>query len=93
MKKKAPAQKTAPVKVTQHRQLIGDVVGVSAQKTIRVRVSTVKTHAKYRKQYSTARTYAVHDETGKTQIGDKVLFQECRPISKTKRWRLISVAK
>ena len=91
MKKKAPAQKTAPVKATQNRQLIGDVVGVSAQKTIRVRVTTIKIHAKYRKQYSTARTYAVHDETGKTKIGDKVLFQECRPISKTKKWRLIKL--
>ena len=74
-----------------HRQFEGAVVGTAMMKTIRVAVKSVKMHKKYRKQYSRTSVYPVHDEQGKAKVGDTVLFQECRPISKTKKWRLIKV--
>lgn len=75
------------------RRFIGEVVGVKEDKTIHVSVKTTKMHPKYRKQYVTTKKYAVHDEKNKVKVGDKVSFQECRPLSKTKRWRLIEIVK
>lgn len=72
------------------REFQGEVVSATASKTISVLVRTVKVHPKYRKHYVTTRKYPVHDELGKAVVGDKVRFEECRPISKTKRWRLVS---
>lgn len=73
------------------RQFEGEVLSAVAPKTIRVRVRTTMMHPKYRKQYARSRTYAVHDEKGAAKRGDQVRFVECRPISKTKRWRLVEV--
>lgn len=76
---------------TLKRQFMGVVMSAKEQKTIHVNVKTVKMDEKYRKQFSTSRKYAVHDETGTAKVGDTVLFEECRPLSKTKRWRVIKV--
>lgn len=76
-----------------HRRFEGVVASESENKTIRVKVDTIKTHTKYRKQYTTSRKYAVHDEKGDAHVGDTVLFEECRPLSKTKRHRLVKVLK
>ena len=78
---------------TIHRQFSGEVVSAAASKTIRVRVETIKMHPKYRKQYVESKTYAVHDGKGAAKVGNKVLIQECRPVSRTKRWRLIQIVK
>lgn len=74
------------------RQFDGTVVSTS-DKTIHVLVKTIKMHQKYQKQYTTSKKYAVHDQNGEASVGDEVLIRECRPLSKTKRWRLISVNK
>lgn len=74
-----------------HRQLKGKVVSVAENKTIHVLVDSIKMHPKYKKQYTVSKKYAVHDEKNEVSSGDKVLFEECRPLSKTKRWRLIKV--
>ena len=76
-----------------HRQFEGTVVGVAENKTIHVRVASVKMHQKYKKQYTTHKKYAVHDEKNIAGVGDFVSFVECRPMSKTKRWRLLEVLK
>ncbi len=76
-----------------HFQFEGEVVSVKENKTIHVLVKTTKLHEKYKKQYVTSRKYAVHDEKNEAQLGDIVLFQECCPISKTKKWRLIKILK
>lgn len=78
-------------KVNAQRQFEGTVVTAPKDKTIQVVVNTTKIHEKYRKQYVVSKKYAVHDEKGISEVGNKVIFQECRPLSKTKRWRLISV--
>lgn len=76
-----------------HRQFEGSVVSEKEDKTIHVLVKTEKMHPKYKKQYMTNKKYAVHDEKNVAKVGNVVLFQECRPISKTKKWRLIKIIK
>lgn len=76
---------------TLKRQFQGVVVGAAEQKTVRVSVKTIKMNEKYRKQYSTSKKYAVHDEKGIAKVGDTVIFEECRPLSKTKKWRVVTV--
>ncbi len=73
------------------RQFTGVVLSAKEQKTIHVNVKTIKMDAKYKKQYSTSKKFAVHDEKGTAKAGDTVVFEECRPLSKTKRWRVIQV--
>ncbi|PIZ95479.1 MAG: 30S ribosomal protein S17 [Candidatus Magasanikbacteria bacterium CG_4_10_14_0_2_um_filter_33_14] len=81
------------IKKIQHRNFEGEVVSVKENKTIHVLVKTTKMHPKYRKQYVVSRKYAVHDEHAKAKLGDFVNFVECRPISKTKKWTLVSIQK
>ena len=78
---------------TSKRTFIGEVVSVAMTKTIVVRVDAMKMHAKYGKSYKVSNKYAVHDEKGEAKMGDKVEFVESRPISKTKKWRLVEILK
>jgi small subunit ribosomal protein S17 len=73
------------------RTLTGTVVKLSMQKTILVRVDRSIRHPQYNKLITKSRTFPVHDERGEAKIGQMVTFVETRPISKTKRWRLVPV--
>ena len=84
---------TTPAPKAANRQFEGTVVGAHEQKTVRVLVKTMKMHAKYQKQYMTSKKFPVHDEKGESKVGDVVVFEECRPLSKMKRWRLVSIKK
>lgn len=75
---------------TTRRRLEGTVVSDKMEKTVVVRVDRVKTHSKYRKQYTTSKRYKAHDEKGASKTGDKVVIEETRPYSKEKRWRVIA---
>lgn len=78
---------------TQHaRQFEGTVVSTSMEKTCVVLVEGWKRHPKYQKAYRTRRRYKVHDPERVAQVGTTVRFEECRPISKEKRWRLVRSA-
>ncbi len=77
-------------KETIRRKFNGLVVGIPGDKTIMVKVDSVKVHPLYKKRYTTSRKYQVHDESNKYKEGDKVEFIECRPISKSKRWRIVA---
>lgn len=77
------------VKKTIKRTLKGLVVSAKMDKTVVVRVDHVRAHPKYKKQYTVSKNYKVHDEKGAGKIGDIVEFAECRPLSKTKRWRMV----
>lgn len=57
-------------------------------KTIVVRVDRTKVHPKYGRRYKVSRRYKVHDEINAYHVGDEVMFVECRPLSKDKRWRV-----
>ena len=76
-----------------HRRFTGEVLTAPGHKTISVAVKTIRMHPKYRKQFSTTKKFAVHDEKNEAKAGNIVSFEECRPLSKTKRWRLIKVEK
>ncbi len=67
----------------------GIVVSDKSDKTIVVNVDSVKVHPKYKKRYVVSQHYKVHDEKNEYKIGDKVIFIECRPLSRDKRWRVI----
>lgn len=60
-------------------------------KTIAVLVERHMMHPIYRVPMTGRKRFPVHDEKGEAAVGDRVRFIECRPISKTKRWRLISI--
>lgn len=71
------------------RQLIGKIISDKMQKTVVVNVEHVKEHPKYRKRYRISKNYKAHVEEGEYKTGDKVIIEECRPISKDKRWKVI----
>ena len=83
----------ATTKKVTKRIFEGQVVSAGMQKTVVVKVDGMKMNVKYNKSYKVSKKYPVHDEKGQAKIGDKVRFVECRPLSKTKRWRLESVVK
>ena len=71
------------------KQLTGTVISNKMQKTVVVRVERLKEHPKYKRRFKVSKNYKAHAETGEYQVGDKVLIEECQPISKEKRWRVI----
>ncbi|MGI6360599.1 MAG: 30S ribosomal protein S17 [Acholeplasmatales bacterium] len=73
------------------KQFVGIVVSDKADKTIAVLVDRYKRHGLYGKRVKVSKKFAVHDEDNEAKVGDKVLFQECRPISKTKSFRLVKI--
>ena len=73
------------------QEIIGIVVGDSADKTITVKVETYKKHPLYGKRIKYSEKYAAHDENNVAKIGDKVRLVATRPLSKTKRFKLVEV--
>lgn len=71
------------------RKLKGIIVSDKMQKTVVVEVERMKKHSKYKKRYKMSKKYKVHDEKESYKLGDRVIIEECRPISKDKRWRVI----
>jgi len=69
----------------------GTVVSDKMDKTIVVEVSTRKTHKTYGKRVKYSKKYKAHDENNEAKIGDIVRIMETRPLSATKRFRLIEV--
>jgi len=74
------------------KQLTGAVISDKMQKTVVVEVERLKEHPKYKRRYKVRKRYKAHDEKGEYHLGDKVVIEECRPISKEKRWRVIGKA-
>ena len=73
------------------RQIQGTVISNKSSKTIIVQVESYKKHPKYKKRVQFRSKYYAHDENEIAKVGDIVTIEECRPMSKTKRFRLISV--
>jgi len=69
----------------------GIVVSDKADKTITVRIDTARRHRRYHKVVRTSSTLHAHDERNEANIGDTVRVVESRPLSRTKRWRLVDV--
>ena len=76
------------------RTLQGIIVSDKMQHTVVVRVDRLKQHPKYRKFYRLSKRYKAHiDEAGSCHVGDVVLIQETRPISKEKRWKVVGLVR
>jgi|RhiMethySRZTD1v2_1073278.scaffolds.fasta_scaffold401880_4 small subunit ribosomal protein S17 len=69
----------------------GIVVSDKADKTITVRIDVVRRHKRYHKIMRTSIKLHAHDESNDAGTGDTVRIQECRPMSRSKRWRLVEV--
>lgn len=75
----------------RRKELIGEVVSNKMQKTIIVRVVRNEPHPLYHKPVKRFRKFAAHDERQEAQVGDIVRIMETRPLSRTKRWRLVEI--
>ncbi|MDD5547427.1 MAG: 30S ribosomal protein S17 [Candidatus Pacebacteria bacterium] len=73
----------------QNRKLEGTVVSDKMMKTVVVSVERMKQNQKYKKYFKVTKKFKAHDEKGEYHTGDKVIIQECRPLSKEKRWIVI----
>jgi small subunit ribosomal protein S17 len=69
----------------------GIVVSDKADKTITVSVAIAKRHPRYQKIVRSTKTLHAHDESNDARSGDVVRVVECRPMSRTKRWRLVEI--
>jgi small subunit ribosomal protein S17 len=74
------------------KQLTGIVVSDKMQKTVVVQVEQWYVHAKYKRRFRMHTKYKAHDEKGEYKMGDTVVIEECVPISKDKKWRVIPKA-
>jgi small subunit ribosomal protein S17 len=99
--------KTAPVKPTSRKPIVrldkpehdrgrrqerqGTVISSAMDKTIVVKVDTLKAHRRYKKVVRRSTTFHAHDEANQANVGDVVRIVETRPVSKTKRWRLAEI--
>ncbi len=72
------------------RIMQGVVVSDKMEKTIVVNVERKFPHSLYKKFIKRSKRYHVHDEDNQFKMGDIVKIQECRPLSKSKRWEVIS---
>ena len=75
----------------RRKAVVGRVVGDRPNKTIMVEVSRRVPHALYRKVVKRRSKFAAHDEGNTARTGDTVLIMETRPLSRTKRWRLVEI--
>jgi small subunit ribosomal protein S17 len=73
------------------KQQIGIVVSNKMQKTIVVKVEKRYSHPIYSKIVIQTKKYLAHDALEECNVGDQVLVEECRPLSKKKRWKLIQI--
>ena len=73
------------------KQRVGEVVSNKMTKTIVVRVERRFPHPKFKKIVTSYKKFYAHDEKTEAKTGDTVLIEECRPLSKLKRWTLIQV--
>ncbi len=81
----------AKVERTRRKARTGTVTSDKMDKTVTVSISQTVKHPLYSKIYKrNSRLYA-HDENNDARVGDRVLVSETRPLSKTKRWRVVEV--
>ena len=75
------------------KTVTGCVVSASRDKSITVQIDRKMMHLKYKKYIKRSTKLHAHDEENKCKLGDVVIIQECRPISKTKSWMLVEIVK
>jgi small subunit ribosomal protein S17 len=80
-------------KSTVKKNMIGVVVKDKMDKTVVVEVERTTRHSRYHKYLKVKRTCKAHDEENKARVGDTVLLEETRPLSKEKRWLVKEIIK
>lgn len=81
----------APVRATGRKTRIGKVVSTKMNKSILVTIERRVPHPLYKKYFRRTTKLMVHDEQSTAGVGDTVKIMETRPMSKQKRWRLVSI--
>ena len=71
------------------KKLKGIVVSDKMQKTVVVKVERVKEHPKYKRRYKVHKKYKAHDENKEFHVGDRVVIEETKPMSKDKHFKVI----
>ncbi|MEM8883675.1 MAG: 30S ribosomal protein S17 [Planctomycetota bacterium] len=79
------------MRIGNRKTMIGTVASDGMQKSCTVRVERRYMHPKYGKYVVASKKYVVHDENNDARTGDRVEISETRPLSKSKRWRLLQV--
>ena len=82
---------SAEIKRTLRKTRVGKVISVKMDKTIVVAIEDNVKHPLYGKIIKRTKKLHAHDENNVCGVGDKVEVMETRPLSKTKRWRLVSI--
>jgi small subunit ribosomal protein S17 len=97
-KREKPAERKPIVRIPKpesefgrRQERLGTVVSDKGDKTIVVKVDTIKAHPRYKKVVRRSKRFHAHDEQNAAKIGDVVKIVETRPISKTKNWRLAEI--
>ncbi len=75
----------------QRKQRVGVVIANKMAKTITVEIMRRYPHPQYKKVVTGYKKLYAHDEKGEARVGDRVRVEETRPVSRTKRWRLVEV--
>ncbi len=73
----------------RRRKFTGVVVADAMDKTVVVRVERTETHPRYGKRFRRSTKLKAHDERNEYAVGDEVVIEETRPLSATKRWRVV----
>ena len=73
------------------KERVGEVIANKMTKTIIVRVERRFPHPKFKKVITGYKKFYAHDEKNEAKVGDRVRIEETRPLSKTKRWRLVEI--
>ncbi len=81
---------SVPVRAARKQQ-VGTVVSDRMDKTVVVRVQTLKQHRLYKKVIRQSRRFKAHDEANQCATGDVVRIMETRPLSRDKRWRVVEI--
>jgi len=75
------------------RQITGTVIKIAGEKTATIVVERKVLHPRYHKTVKRFKKYLIHDEKGAAKVGDTISAIECRPMSKTKSFRLLEIVK
>ena len=75
----------------KHKTMTGRVVSSKMDKTVVVRVETLRRHPLYKKTIRKTTNFKAHDENNECGLGDVVRILETRPLSKDKRWRVVEI--
>jgi small subunit ribosomal protein S17 len=88
---RAPATSEAPDTRSRRKVRVGVVVSDAMDKTVLVRIDRRVRHPLYKKTLARSNKLAAHDEGNEAHVGDTVRVMETRPLSKTKRWRVVEI--